>query len=173
MRRGIALFVIGLLFGVLSYYLLSIPIITPVFSPEDGNEIIEFIDDAENTIDIEVYVLTSRDVVDALARAKQRGVDIRIILEQTTNKEIYEELTSKGFNVKYASNFYKLTHSKFIIIDKKAVLVGSHNLSNSALNKNREASVIIWDAKTVDEFLDAFETDWLLASLYYISCIKF
>jgi phosphatidylserine/phosphatidylglycerophosphate/cardiolipin synthase-like enzyme len=138
-----------------------------VFSPEEGSEILSFIDSAEESIDIEVYVFTSRDVIEALERAKRRGVSIRIIIEKRViageNNEIFRELSAKGFNVRFASPAFQLTHSKFIIVDKKAVLVGSHNLSNSALFKNREASVILSDPKAAAEFVKTFETDWKLA----------
>lgn len=139
-----------------------------VFSPDEGQEIIDFIDSAKESIDIEVYVFTSRDVVDALERARRRGVSIRIILEKEVigndNDEIFAELASKGYNVRFASRSYQLTHSKFIIIDGKAVLVGSHNLSNSALFKNREASIITRDGESVSEFIRVFETDWRISS---------
>jgi phosphatidylserine/phosphatidylglycerophosphate/cardiolipin synthase-like enzyme len=165
------IFVAGLAAGILLALILQpifvAPAITAIFSPEDGREIIEFIDSAEKSIDIEMYVFSSRDVVEALERAKARGVEIRIIIERNVvgddNEEIYRELLAKGFNVRFASSAYKLTHAKIIIVDGKAVLVGSHNLSNSALYKNREASVIIRDAATLEEFGAAFATDWAIA----------
>jgi phosphatidylserine/phosphatidylglycerophosphate/cardiolipin synthase-like enzyme len=158
----------GALLVLLAQQFFLAPAISPVFSPEQGGEIIGFIDSAEETLDIEVYILSSRDVVAALERAKARGVEIRIIVERNVvsgeNDEIYRELASKGFNIRFAGSAQKLTHSKFIIVDGKAVLVGSHNLSNSALFKNREASVIIRDSATVNKFGQIFETDWATAN---------
>jgi len=143
------------------------PEIEPVFSPEDGARIPAYIDGAKESIDIEIYVFSSRDVVEALERAKSRGVRVRIIIERNVvgddNDAIFRELAAKGFDIRYASSAYKLTHAKFIIVDGKSVLVGSHNLSNSALYKNREASVIINDGRTVQSFHDAFDEDWRLA----------
>lgn len=139
-------------------------VVLPVFSPENGMDVVGFIDGAEETLDVEVYILSSRDVVSALERAKNRGVEIRIIIESRTlgtkNTEIYEELVSKGFQVKYASSDFALTHSKFMISDGKKVFVGSHNFSNSALKKNREASVIFKYPPAVSEFIGIFEEDW-------------
>lgn len=141
-------------------------LITPVFSPEQGYKVIDFIDQAEESLDIEVYVFTSEEVIDALERAKDRGVTVRIILEKRViggkNCATYSELAARGFLVKYASYDYALTHSKFIIRDKKEVLIGSHNFSDSALFKNREASVIIKHNPTVQKFIEIFETDWNL-----------
>ena len=158
----------GILLTMLVHPLIFAPSISAVFSPEDGHEIVDLLDGAKGSIDIEIYVFSSRDVVEALEHAKARGVEIRIIIEKDVvggeNDEIYRELLAKGFNVRFASEAYKLTHAKFIIVDGKAVLVGSHNLSNSALYKNREASVIIRDAATVQEFEQAFAIDWAIAS---------
>ncbi|MEM5814618.1 MAG: phospholipase D-like domain-containing protein [Candidatus Aenigmatarchaeota archaeon] len=172
-KGGLACFVSGLVSGVLLYAILTAvffqPVIMPVFSPEDGREIINFIDSAQSSIDIEVYVFTSRDVIEALERARLRGVDIRIIIERNVlsgqNDDTYRELAAKGFNIRYASaSAYELTHAKFIIVDGMAVLVGSHNFSNSALYENREASVIIRDPATVTRFIDVFGVDWTIAS---------
>lgn len=159
--------IMGLLAGLVLYHLASVflfaPLIVPVFSPYEGHEIVEMIEGADSTIDIEVYAFTSRDIVEALERAKGRGVRIRIILDDI-NKEMHDELLSKGFNVRYAPGAYKTTHSKIMIVDSKKLLVGSHNFSNSALYKNREASVIIADMKTIKEFVGEFELDWALSS---------
>ncbi len=164
----IAGIIIGALSATLAHPLLFLPYVHPVLSPEDGQEVLDFIEGARGSIDIEIYVFSSRDVVDALQRAKDRGVDVRIIIEEDVmggeNGEIFRELDSKGFRIRYASKAYKLTHSKFIIVDRTAVLVGSHNLSNSALFKNREASVIIRDAAVSGQFEEAFERDWGLAA---------
>jgi len=112
------------------------PSIEPVFSPEGGAKVISLLDSANESIDIEIYVFSSRDVVEALMRAKERGVEVRVIIERNVvgddNEEIFRELASKGFNVRFAGKAYKLTHAKIIIVDGKTVLVGSHNLSNSA-----------------------------------------
>lgn len=159
--------VIGIFLGLVPSYAMAQET-HAVFSPEDGQEVIDFIDSAKGSIDIEVYILSSRDVVDALERANARGVDVRIIVERNViggeNDAIFHELSAKGFSIRYASRAFQLTHSKFIIIDGKSVLVGSHNLSNSALFKNREASVIVSDFATVKEFREIFENDWGIAS---------
>jgi phosphatidylserine/phosphatidylglycerophosphate/cardiolipin synthase-like enzyme len=103
-----------------------------------------------------------------LISAKKRGVDVKVILEKDVmsdeNKVTFERLRSAGIDIRWASETFKLTHSKFMIIDKKTVLVGSHNWSRSALNFNREASVIISNSPVVSEFLDVFDSDWKIAT---------
>lgn len=162
---------IGILIGALAYHLVSsffFPVsVYAVFSPENGDEIISFIDSARQSLDIEMYVFTSDRVVNALKRAHDRGVNVRIILERRVisneNTNHYAELKAYGIGIKWASRAYALTHAKSIIADGERVLVGSHNFSENALDENREASVIIKSAAAAGDFRRVFEEDWLLA----------
>ncbi|MFA6530292.1 MAG: phospholipase D-like domain-containing protein [Candidatus Micrarchaeia archaeon] len=166
-------FVLGILVVVLLIFLFNFYqtnshtalSVTPVFSPEDGKGVISFINSAKDSLDMEMYLLSSDDAINALLAAKDRGVYVRVILERdlegTPNYKAYDKLSAAGISVKWASGKYTLTHAKFIIVDGKLVLVGSHNLSNNALEKNREASVIL-SGEPVKEFEKVFETDWAL-----------
>lgn len=166
MRDKVVFFVLGFISGsallLAAGHFFLVPVTQPVFSPQQGNDIIDFIDDADETLDIEVYLFTSYDARDALIRAHERGVKVRLLLEgepmNNANDEMYLALVAEGISVKYYGG--ERMHSKFIIRDGKEVLVGSHNFSYSALNKNREASVII-SGNAVQEFIDVFEEDWL------------
>jgi len=166
-----AISAVGLILGLaisFAFYpsIIATPIIvTSIFSPDNGMEVVDFIDSATTTLDIEVYTFSSEDALNAVLSAHDRGVNIRIIMEQdiasATNQKTFDKLLAAGIPVKWASDEFELTHSKFIIVDGKRVLVGSHNLSKNALTKNREASVII-TGPTVQDFIDVFNNDWLL-----------
>jgi cardiolipin synthase A/B len=168
-RKILLVLVFGILSGAFLHSLF--PIFAPVtavaiFSPEEGDEIIGFIDSAEESLQIEMYVFTSEDIVDALKRAQDRGVNVQIILERRVatgeNPKHYDELLAYGIDIRWASYGYALTHAKFIIADGKRVLVGSHNFSDSAMHRNREASVVL-TGNIVEEFKRVFEKDWALA----------
>ena len=170
MDKKIIFFGSGLIAGLILFLVLNqlilAPAVVPVFSPEDGDEIVEFIDGAQESLDIEMYLFTSYDAYDALVRAKERGVRVRILLEaepmNNANDGMCGKLMDEGISVKYYQG--ERLHSKFIIRDGKEVLVGSHNFSYSALNKNREASVI-FSGSGIQEFIDVFEEDWLWAAI--------
>jgi len=134
-----------------------------VFSPDSEGQVIELIRTAQKTIDIEIYTFTSEDIIRELGEAEKRGVSVRIIVEprteDTRKDKVVDLLLALGVDVKWASLQYKLTHSKFIIVDGKKALVGSINLSESALNKNREAAVVV-EGETVKELATIFEQDW-------------
>ncbi|HNT60403.1 MAG TPA: phospholipase D family protein [Candidatus Bilamarchaeaceae archaeon] len=135
----------------------------PVTSPGAESEIISLISSAEHSVHIETYMMTSEEVIAALKAAKARGVDVRIILERRVegdrNMHAFQSLSSAGIDVRWAPPSFKLVHSKMIIIDGKKVLVGSHNLSASALSQNREISVL-FDGNSVRQFIEIFQRDW-------------
>ncbi|MDI3476169.1 MAG: hypothetical protein PWQ95_1897 [Thermococcaceae archaeon] len=99
----------------------------------------------------------ANDLINALIRAKERGVRVHVILEDSvnTNREAYKYLKSNGIDVAYDSPLTTL-HAKVLIIDGKIVFFGSHNWSESALHWNHEVSVKIVSKKLADELIDYF-----------------
>ena len=138
-----------------------------VFSPNSEGDVISFIRSAQKTIDVEIYTFSSQDIIRELGEAQKRGVVVRVIMEprvdDSRKAKVFATLEGLGVQMKWASLEYKLTHSKFIIVDGKKALVGSINLSDSALNYNREADAIV-EGDVVREIRSVFETDWAKAT---------
>ncbi|MEM2956259.1 MAG: phospholipase D-like domain-containing protein [Candidatus Pacearchaeota archaeon] len=134
--------------------------ITPLINEEYYPILINEINSAKTSIDIILYEFKwyekNNSVVqlrDALVRAHNNGVNIRIILDQSEwygkltelskeNQKTANYLAEKGISVKLDS-VKTTTHDKLIIIDNSTVILGSHNWGSSALTKNNEASVMI------------------------------
>ncbi|MEK6982785.1 MAG: phospholipase D-like domain-containing protein [Candidatus Micrarchaeota archaeon] len=172
-KKSLVILAIGLVLGIFIFGFFNFYFITPVsilsiFSPNSEDQIISLIDSSQKTIDIEMYTFSSQKIILALKRAESRGVKIRVILEKRieskNNQKTFDELSSYGIAAKWASKIYELTHSKFMLIDGKTLLVGSINFSNNALNTNREAGVIIQNQNVIEDFKNVFEQDWVLAS---------
>ena len=168
-----AVFLAGLLLGFTAFALLPQGqegktclngSIETVFSPGVGEDFIDFIDSAEESVEVEMYVFSYTPLAEALSRAQERGVRVRVILESRIsskqNLETMSFLRSKGVEVKWGSLEYSLTHCKFAVVDGKKVFVGSTNWSYHAMRENRESAVFIEDVKVVQEFLKFFEEDW-------------
>lgn len=132
------------------------------FSPGIESKLVAFVDSAEKTLDVEVYQFSYAGLKDALVRAKQRGVRVRLLMEPrvTSNFETAAFLASKGVEVKWASQEYSNTHSKFAVADSGKVFVGSVNWSRHAMFYNREAGVLVEDLGVAAEFEKIFEWDW-------------
>ncbi|MRR56407.1 MAG: phospholipase [Deltaproteobacteria bacterium] len=96
-----------------------------------------------------------RRIAEELIRARQRGVAVSVILEQSEderdflnreNRATASLLTPRGIKVRFDS-IRKTSHAKVVVIDDRWVFLGSHNLTHSALSRNNELSVRIDSAE--------------------------
>lgn len=128
--------------------LLGDAIVSVYFSPQDdiiNTVIIPMINNARQYIYIPMFVITYKKISQALIDAKDRGVDIKIILDATNanNKyTIHETLRKAGIPVK-TENYAGKIHSKSIIIDDRYLITGSMNLSKNGNSKNDENVLVI------------------------------
>ena len=106
------------------------------------------------------------DLIRELVAAKNRGVDVKVIIEYRTyqgymdvNLEAYNYLKDHGVDVKLDEDS-ETDHFKFVVIDGKIVYVGSHNWSEAALYYNREVSIRIVDEGIARELKDYFNALW-------------
>ncbi|MFH1996585.1 MAG: phospholipase D-like domain-containing protein [Candidatus Omnitrophota bacterium] len=109
-------------------------------------------------------------MVGELVSAHKRGVQVKVILDQNINFAAWEErggrwqregkndslfayLKKAGIET-YYDNLYTVSHGKMIIIDEEIVIVGSVNWTESALNRNWEASSLIRSKDLAKEYLE-------------------
>ncbi len=92
-----------------------------------------------------------RRVVEELVRARQRGVEVSVILEaqggtkdrlDADNHATAAYLARGGVKVFFDSPAVT-THSKVTVIDDRYVFLGSHNLTQGALSRNNELSLLL------------------------------
>ncbi len=88
----------------------------------------------------------------AIINSKKRGVNVQAIIE---NKGMIDRLKNVGINAKGLS-YKKLIHSKFMIIDHKFLILGSHNYTRSAFCFNLETSLLIENDQLIKRFTDFF-----------------
>lgn len=92
----------------------------------------------------------------AFVRAARRKVKIRCL---TNYLEVVTELRTQGMDAK-AWDSSKLMHSKSIVVDRKYVVMGSHNFTNNAMRANIETSVFLEDTEIAEGLIDYFNTLW-------------
>jgi phosphatidylserine/phosphatidylglycerophosphate/cardiolipin synthase-like enzyme len=90
----------------------------------------------------------TRQIEASLKAAVQRGVRVVVLLERSNRRDLTDcnettakQLTADGITVLFDSP-RRVTHTKVVIIDRSDVLVGSHNLTESALRYNNELSML-------------------------------
>ena len=134
------------------------------FSPKDkpSNRIVELIKNAKSTIYIPAFLITHKDITNELIKAKQNGVEVRIIIDANstnTRNTKHAILRQNGIPVK-TENYAGKLHAKTIIIDDEYLIIGSMNFSNSGDNKNDENVLVIRNRKFAKVHKDFFLYLW-------------
>ena len=135
------------------------------FTPSDECEkrIVGLIDKSQKSIDIAVYSINNQQIVEALERAKQRNVTLRILTDRLQASSKYSKVTEmhdKGLDVRVHTK-NKIEHNKFAIFDGKAVSTGSYNWTNAASDKNSENCLfLLKDPINVKTYQERFEVLW-------------
>lgn len=105
-------------------------------------------------------------ILNELIEAARRGVRIRVILERgdnpksqvdANNRETALRLKEGGIDISF-DNPGRTTHTKVLVIDQRYTLLGSHNLTSSALKYNNEISVLVDSPKIAKETLKYIDT---------------
>ncbi len=137
--------------------------VSAYFCPEDGcsEVVIRWINRANESIDLAMYSFTLDSIGEALVRAKERGIRVRVILEaeRIDRYSEYGRLKAAGVEVRLDRNSY-LMHNKFMVIDGKVVLTGSFNYTWSGDRKNDENLVVIVDKDIASSFEAEFNEMW-------------
>jgi cardiolipin synthase len=118
---------------------------------------------ARHSIDIEMFVLSDRLVLEALVSAARRGVQLRVLLDrgQPQNAAAMGQLQSAGAVVRYYLQAGdELLHAKLGIFDAGMVLFGSCNWSRSGFTRNHELDLLVFDSTLARTFLSRLEQDW-------------
>lgn len=101
-----------------------------------------------------------KELVDALLDRMKSGVDVRIILRnEGDTRSMIQALKTYGFDM----DKVKLLggcHNKGIVVDSTVVLVSSQNYSADGVRYNRDAGLIISNAKVAKYFERIFLYDW-------------
>ncbi len=125
--------------------------------------LLELLNGAQRSIDVEMYVLTDDEVTAALERAEQRGVQVRVILDpnQSGNQKHVERLKVHGVEVKwFPVNKPAQMHRKLAIVDGKKLFAGSVNWSYNGLARNEELMLLVEDPEIARKLDEIFAGDW-------------
>jgi phosphatidylserine/phosphatidylglycerophosphate/cardiolipin synthase-like enzyme len=139
------------------------------FSPEDEplNQVIRLYDQARRYIFVATYGITSPRAVKALAEAKKRGVDVRVItdrgkLDDPKQRAALETLRLAGVPIR-VNQHDGLMHLKQVVVDDSLNASGSMNQTTSGNLYNDERLDVIRDhvvtVRARDKFLSMWKDD--------------
>lgn len=134
---------------------------TAYFSPKGGCEdhVVAAIRQAKSHMDIAMYALNNEQILSELKDAKDRGVEIRILLDKTQafgNKDETLWLRKEGFKVKIHSH-NRIQHNKFAIFDDIIVETGSFNWTTPAEQVNDENCIFLDETPVIKSYQAQFD----------------
>lgn len=125
--------------------------------------VMQLIDGARSSLDLELYVITDTGVVHAIEAAAARGVAVRVLIDpgQRPSDGSAAALTSAGIALRrYRTSGEKL-HAKLGVADGRVSLFGSANWTAGGFQRNHEVDVEVLDAPAVAARLTAMvDADW-------------
>lgn len=135
---------------------------------DDGAALLNAIKAAKTSIHMTMYILSDNDTVNALVAQKGKGLDVKVVLNETfpsgqgnSNSSAYQTLHSTNASmVVYAANTFTYTHEKCIIIDGTTAWIMTMNESSSAPTSNREYLAVDTDPSDVTEADAIFNADF-------------
>ena len=140
--------------------------------PAAGEQVIlNAINNAHQSIWLEMYLLTDTNIIQALENAAGRHLDERVMLEPHpfgggSPQSTLDALKAAGASVEDTSPSFALTHEKGMIVDGTTAYIMTSNFTYSALNgKNREYGIIDTVPQDVQGTIDIFNADWNRSSV--------
>lgn len=137
------------------------------FSPDDSptKRLIELINSTQKRIYAAVYMLTDKQIAEALVKAKNRGVRVKVIVDKASADYEYGKaklLRDSGIEMYVFAaesknkKFGALMHNKFAILDDK-LWTGSFNWTKNANQQNQENVILTTNKKVCKRFEEHFE----------------
>lgn len=123
------------------------------------------IDGAQDSLDISMYLWTVKPLADRVVAAKNRGVEVRVLLDpdHEGNNAVRPIFTTGGVNVRNAPSLYTFSHAKYILVDGEAAAIMSMNFNVDAMSNERNYGMIDRDPDDVADVQAIFDQDWAMA----------
>ena len=158
--------------------------ITTFVSPDSSSEIFSYaVNQASDEVLLNVYEFSSPLMADTLITAQAREVDIKIIIEggpvggiSPEGRDLIRKLTDSGIPVyimvsrKGEPAPYRYDHAKYMVIDRRAILITSENFKYSGfppegMTGNRGWGVYLEDPELAEYFSTVYMTDYFGKSM--------
>jgi cardiolipin synthase A/B len=114
---------------------------------------VSMIDAARVSVQMTMYELSDERIELALVDAERRGVDVQVLLNRgyysevsDTNAAVYTHLHSHGVDVRWAPDYFALTHQKTLTEDGRESAIMTLNLTST--NDTRDFAIV--DSRPAD-----------------------
>ena len=132
-------------------------------SPAGGIQaaLLALVESASVSVDVAIFDFTAGRLADALLRARERGVAVRIVADARQargRRSVLPRLSAAGVAVHLVHGRGRgIMHDKFAVFDARRLVTGSYNWTDSAERANFENALVLDDPRLVARYADAFE----------------
>ena len=137
--------------------------------------IIAVIDSSRHQVLVQAYSLTHRRITDALIRARNRGIEVAVMVDQEqaqANPAMVRELARAAVPLLFDSQ-HAAAHNKIIVIDAGhgdcAVVTGSFNFTYAAQHRNAENALVL---RGNPPLCEAYFNNWRRHQLHSHAAVK-
>lgn len=132
------------------------------FSPNQNctQMLIDAINAAQHSIEVQAYSFTSYPIAKALAEASDRGLKVRIIVDKSDVTPNHYSLLPylKKHNIElYVDDQVNIAHNKVMIFDESTLETGSFNFTRAAQRQNAENMLIIHNKDLANVYLNNWQ----------------
>ncbi|MCX7837955.1 MAG: phospholipase D-like domain-containing protein [Anaerolineae bacterium] len=141
---------------------------TPKNPPKESNPpdsldaaLARLIRSAQSSIDIATYQFDLSNVLHAILDANKRGVKVRVvtdidILNNPKENQLFQELKNAGIPI-VGGNSKAIMHNKFVIVDKRAVWMGSWNFTLYDTYRYDNNGIVVQSAELARNYSVTFD----------------
>ncbi len=134
------------------------------FTPQNHvpERLVSLIENAQNRIWAAFYSLTILEIADALLDARERGVDVRVVMDDVSTRPNYSQafILWEGGVLKTDHSPSDLMHNKFVLIDGFITWTGSYNPSHTGTYRDDNNVIVISSVALTAEYEREFLEMW-------------
>jgi phosphatidylserine/phosphatidylglycerophosphate/cardiolipin synthase-like enzyme len=121
--------------------------------------IVQQIDEAKHSLDLCIYGFSKQNIIDAVLRAHDRGVEVRVVGDgrhMQYGARGYQALADRQIPMQVGNQFH-IMHNKFFLIDNRFVFVGTGNITTTGFGRNNNNWVYIDSVPVARDYKAEFE----------------
>jgi cardiolipin synthase A/B len=121
---------------------------------------------AQKNIRLVIYTFKNRAILNALIKAKKRGVNIKVLIEKkpykmtSFNQSTIQQFKKANIPFKYGNPSFTFTHEKALITDNNHALIMTGNFTTSGFKYQRNFYLRINSSKIAKQIKSVFNSDW-------------
>ncbi|MCB1147230.1 MAG: hypothetical protein KDK38_10545, partial [Leptospiraceae bacterium] len=128
-------------------------------APEFDIRLANLIDQAEKEVYWAMYGFSREIIIHSVLNAVKRGLDVQLAGDATTwghstGYKDFHDLQKHYPNAKLvAGNSQSIQHNKFVVIDRRYLMTGTGNITDSEIDRNYNAWVIIESKELAQDYI--------------------